>query len=461
MMSWTVWYVQAILHMAPTDAKDLLTRILLEPEYEEDAAWGLFQIARTDAPTSTIWPRNWPMRNKDFDFVWRARAGESEVSFSGSLRAEVATILRDRIAAIQAERTAAEYPEDFDGRLRTLANVLAEVDGRNSVDLILEITALAESGRYMYSAWSRINALEALLMQGVVLPAAKTWEILEPVMQHAREHRWDNQQVGPVTKALCIGLFTDDTQSGIARVRECLDEKLVSFEGLRSLIKALGSSRIEEAAGLLADIVADNARAQYVGDEWIQALKRLDAPAARELLLSFVDPSLPPMPTQLISHYDGRLIDCLVGLAQRDSAIRQRMYSLVDTDLSAAQAKILGKVLVKIGNVESLLRALDLLKDDGSDGSSYELYRGLEEVFVEHRPLQESSNTYTMVPRASNEIRLKLFDMVKNDPLRKKSAWSLLNEIEKWRMQFGRPDGEPRSPSVEAGFSWPLENEPN
>lgn len=461
MMSWTVWYVQAILYMARTDAKELLTRLLFEPEYEEDAAWGLFQIARTDAPSPTIWPRNWPMRNKDFAFVWRARVGESEVEFNGSLRIEVATILRDRIAAIQAERAVAEYPEDFDGRLRTLANVLAEVDGRNSVDLILEITALQENGKYLYSAWSRIYALEALLLQGVVLPATRTWEILEPVMQRAKENRWDNQQLGPLTKALCIGLLTDDPQAGIARVRECLDEKLVSFEGLRSIITTLGSSRIGEAAGLLADIVADAARAQYLGDEWIRALKRLDTPAARELLLSFVDPSLPPMPTHLISHYDGRLIDCLVGLAQRDSGVRQRMYSLVDGDLSAAQAKILGKVLAKIGTLESLLRALDLLKDDVSGGSSYELYRGIEEVFVEHRPVQESSSTYTMVPRASNEIRLKLLDMLKNDPVRKKSAWSLLNEIEKWRMQFGRPDGEPRSPSVEVGFFWPLENEPS
>ena len=461
MMSWTVWYVQAILHMARTDAKDLLTRLLLEPEYEEDAAWGLFQIARTNAPSSTIWPRNWPMRNKDFDFVWRARAGETEVGFNGSIRAEVATILRDRIKAIQAGRAAAQYPEDFDGRLRTLANVLAEVDGRNSVDLVLEITAMPEGGKYLYSAWSRINALEALLMQGVVLPAAKTWEILEPVMRHAKEHRWNDQALAPLTKTLCIGLFTDAPQSGIARVRECLDDKLVSFEGLRSLMTALGSSRIEEAAGLLADIVADTARVQYAGDEWIGALKRLDTPAARELLLSFVDPSLPAMPTQLIAHHDGRLIDCLVGLAQRDSSIRQRIYTLVDTDLSPAQAKILGSVLAKMGSLESLLHALNLLKDDGSGGSSYELYRRLEEVFVEHRPLQESSNTYTMVPRQSNEIRLKLLNMMQNDPLRKKSAWELLNEIEKWRMQFGRPDGEPRSPSVEAGFSWPVLNEPN
>jgi hypothetical protein len=187
-------------------------------------------------------------------------------------------------------------------------------------------------------------------------------------------------------------------------------------------------------------------------------LKQLDTPVARELLLSFVDPALPPMPTQLISQYDGRLIDCLAGLARRHSAIRQRMYALVDADLSAEQSKILGKVLATIGTLESLLRALDLLNDDRG-GSSYELYKALEEVFVEHRPLPESSNTYTMVPRPSNEVRGKVLDMVRNDPRRKKSAWRLLNEIEKWRMQFGRPEGEPRSPNVEAGLWWPLENE--
>jgi hypothetical protein len=109
--------------------------------------------------------------------------------------------------------------------------------------------------------------------------------------------------------------------------------------------------------------------------------------------------------------------------------------------------------------MEALMRALDLLKDDGSGGSSYELHRSLEEVFVEHRQIQASSNTYTLVPRASNVIRKKLLDMMQNDSRRKKSALALLSEIEKWRMQYGRPDGEPRSPSVEAGFLWPPEDE--
>ena len=101
----------------------------------------------------------------------------------------------------------------------------------------------------------------------------------------------------------------------------------------------------------------------------------------------------------------------------------------------------------------------ELLRDDGTGGGSYELHKNIEEAFVEHRPYGGSSNTFTMVPRSSNAIRGRLMEMVQSDPLRSKSAFALLNEIEKWRMWHGRPDGEARSPKMEAGFVWPPELE--
>ena len=139
MMSWTVWYMQAILHMARNEAKDTLARLLTEQEYEQDAAWGLFQLARTDVPTSMVWARNWSTRTKNFDCVWRVRAGETEVGFVEPLRAEVSALVRARVDEILAERAAAEYPEDFDHRLKHLAVALAEVDGRASAEIVLYI----------------------------------------------------------------------------------------------------------------------------------------------------------------------------------------------------------------------------------------------------------------------------------------------------------------------------------
>ena len=93
---------------------------------------------------------------------------------------------------------------------------------------------MPETWTWLYGGWSRIHGLEALLMNGVVLPSAKTWQILEPVIQHARAHRYDSQQ-SLLTHALCLVLFTDDACSDIARVRQLLQENLLSVEGLRQL----------------------------------------------------------------------------------------------------------------------------------------------------------------------------------------------------------------------------------
>lgn len=456
-MSWTDWYIQAILHMAAADAMPLLTRLLSEREYEEAAAAGLFLLARTDNPATMVWPRGWSMRTKDFSFVWRARADESEIAFAEPIRSQAATLIRNRIEAILNEQASSEYPEDFDHRLRSLANILAELDGMASAELVLQILDMPTSGKYLYSGWSRIQGLEALLMRGVVLPSEKTWAILEPVVQHVREQRWNNQELGLLSHAICVGLFTDNPQEGIAHARQFLGENLIYVDGLRSVVKALGNSRCDEAAAFLQEIGADKVRAQHLGDEWIGALIQLNTPTARNLLLGFVDPSQPQMPKELIAHYDGKLVASLTSMALRDPAILQHFYALSNADLTPEQAKVLGKVLASIGSTDSLIHALNLLNDAGASGSSYELYRSLEEVFVEHRPVAGSTNSFTMEPRSSNAIRLKLVDMAQNDPKRKQSASALLNEIEEWRMRFGRPDGEPRSPKIEADFFWPPE----
>jgi hypothetical protein len=340
-------------------------------------------------------------------------------------------------------------------RLTKLAVVLAELDGKTSAKLVLDLLNIPETGKWLYGAWPCINGLEALLMQGVVLPSAKTWEIVEPIIQHARSQRWNNQELALVTHVARIVLFTDDARRSIARIGELLRENLLSVEGIRSLAWALGCSRCDDAVGLLRELAEDKVRAQYLGDAWVDAVAQLDTQECGKLLLSFVDPSLPPVPTELFAHYDGKLVNKVTQMAQRDANVQRRLFQLVHSDLSPAQAKLLGKVLARLGTTDAILSALDLLRDDGTSGASYELHEAIQELFVEQRPYRDSSNAMTMVPRSSNAIRSKLLDMVQNDPRRRNSALALLNEIEEWRMWHGRPDGEPRSPTLEDGFFWP------
>jgi len=79
----------------------------------------------------------------------------------------------------------------------------------------------------------------------------------------------------------------------------------------------------------------------------------------------------------------------------------------------------------------------------------------IEAAFVEHKPHEGRANTYTLLPRSFNEVRARLFEMAQNDKDRMKSARNLLGQIEVWRLEYGRPNGEPRSLEVESASAWP------
>ena len=471
-MSWTSWYVQAMIHLASDAARDLLIRLLAAPDYEQDAAWGLFQLARSAHSSPLFRARAWPMRSKNYSDIWKAREGQAGSNFQEPQRTELAAVLRQHIETLVAMRAAEPQPAGLNWRLKHLAIVLAELDGRASAELVLEILSYPQIERsrprthhastqpfYLYDAWPRIHGLEALLMQGVVLPSEKTWEIVEPIIEHVRAHHWNSQESSLISHVVGIVLFTDDPSASIQRVRQLIEENLLSMEGAQGLTKALGQSRCPDAVALLRELAGNSVRVQYLGNDWVDAVAQFDSQEARNLLLSFIDPTLPTLSIGLDRHHDGRLVRRLVELAQRDTAVRQRMFDLAQENIPSTHAVVLGKVLASLGTDDALLASLQLLRDGNAGGASYELHKTIEETFVEHRSYPGSSNAVTMVPRSSNAIRSRLMEMVQNDPLRRKSAFALLSEIEKWRMWHGRPDGEPRSPKVEAGFLWPPELE--
>ena len=51
-----------------------------------------------------------------------------------------------------------------------------------------------------------------------------------------------------------IVLFTDDPSASIQRVRQLIEEKLLSMEGSQGLTKALGYSRCPDAVALLREL---------------------------------------------------------------------------------------------------------------------------------------------------------------------------------------------------------------
>jgi hypothetical protein len=108
-----------------------------------------------------------------------------------------------------------------------------------------------------------------------------------------------------------------------------------------------------------------------------------------------------------------------------------------------------------MGDGEALTAGLDLIHDHSTPAVPDELLRGIENVFLNRRPYGKSGHAYTLEPIAANEIKSRLFAMVLRDSDRRHSAWALLGRIESWRLEHGRPSGEPRHPAPDTGQPWP------
>ncbi len=76
----------------------------------------------------------------------------------------------------------------------------------------------------------------------------------------------------------------------------------------------------------------------------------------------------------------------------------------------------------------------------------YEVHEAIEPVFLEQCLLGK----FTLVLRASNEIRAKLFEIATKDERRKQSAFALLKQIDVWRLEHGRSTTESRRPAFDS-----------
>jgi hypothetical protein len=252
--------------------------------------------------------------------------------------------------------------------------------------------------------------------------------------------------------------FIDPCAVGVARIREVVAGTRIAPYEFREIIRALGHSRCSEALDLLRELAsAAGGGFQSVAAEWIDAIAGLDSAESKRMLLSFVDPDIPQtgLEAHLEYYHRERLASGIVDIAQSDAGVTERLYSLCARHLPPGMRLLLAEVVARLGASEALIAGLDLIRDNEGPSVPYELVRGIQNLFLERRPYAGSAQVYTFEPRAANEIKSRLFAMVVNDTDRRRSAWALLGQTESWRLEYGRPDSEPRHPAFDSGAPWP------
>ena len=450
-MGWAMWHLRAVVSLDRDEAENVLVPLLNEEEYEVDAARSLLGLATIDRSEKSIFARK-----KNYALIWNARDAQNPARFAEDSRRRASAALRTRVTGLLQERAASTTPDRYTYKLQELAVVLAALDGRESANLVLEVIALPAR----LGGWRRVEALEALIFNGVNVPTEAALGILDSIVDQVGATGFynDNQQLWLLKSALCLLPFVDKPALGIARIREIVLQPRFPRHELPDILSALGYSRSPHALALLREIAGSDATGiQHMLRSWIDAVANLSGPESRELLLAFLDPRDNGFSPQLtMESYDaGLLASKIADIARSETEIKQRIVGLSDQPLAPQQRYLLLKVIAALGTPDAMLAGLAVMNDDSGQPVPYELWKAFENLFLEHRPSGTSGNSYTLAPRSSNEVRERLFELVLTDPRRRRSALALLGQIEVWRLENGKPSSEPRHPALQFGSAWP------
>jgi len=448
-MSWTSWHVRAVECLDSQGAEDIFLKILCEQEYERDAAGALIRLARIN--NSEV---QHVFKKKDYRILWETRSGQFKSNFDEDRRCRYANAIKERIIAIKEQRSKSDKPELFNRRLKKLASFLATLDSHRSLDLVMEIMALPERDSY-----TQVEAFETLLFSGAHIKADEALKVLNPIINYIIQpgQFHDQQNRFLLQRCLCLLPFLDPPAVGIKRINEIIATAQVPSYDLRELLLALGNSRCDEALDLLLDISTKHGNGlNQLRSEWLEAITALNTSKAKQILLSFVDPEIGVLKSQLNFGYHDRerLAEHIADIAREDPKVEARVYELCKTEHSSVVRSLLAGVISRIGTSEAFIAGLSLIQDQPKPSIPYELSHGLESAFLGKQPY--GGYGYTIEPITANEIRSYLYEMTIEDDSRKHSAWELLGQIESWRLEYGRPDREPRHPSFDSGKPWPL-----
>ena len=438
-ISYACWHIAAVMHLDPVGAEQVLIDLLPEPEYRTDAAAAMAHdfLPKPERSFNTMFC---------YDLMWAAREGRALPPGDDQRRKRFVAAVKSAIKRLREQHE----DEESAAGLKELARALAAIDSRGSAAVVLDVIAIPGK----WDQYTRLEAAERLLMAGVVLPATTAIALAESILERTEKGMQDSDR-RLLNRVLALCPFVDDPVAGIAKVRDVLGKRRLPGYELRGLVTALGEGRSDAAFDLLYEFASDAPTFEQCEENVLNAVTAFDTPRAHELLLGFVDPEMRSNALTHRPHRDDVLVPRLTELAQRRPEAAARLRELCKRDLPEFNRRVLSRVMDSLGTPEALAANLNLVDDAKPAPVPRGVWDQLETAFIERRPHRQDPDVVTLHARASNELRAQLFRMALHDPQRRESAFMLLGAIEVWRLEYGRPTGEPRHPDLASCQSWP------
>ncbi len=448
-MSYSNWYLQALIQLDLGRADNIILELLQEPEYEQDCARSLVCLAMKEQRLPGLFDSQ-----KDYSAVWKAREGGQSIDkFDEARRTKYAQAIREEISKVLDEFNTNGEVRSYN--LKKLAEQLSVLDPKNSANLVIEVMLLSDQ---LDDDWSRVSALENLLFGGAKLPSAAVFKMYDSALDRNKFDRYHGGgNAGLLKRFLCLLVFTDNAFEGIKKIKEAiLKFRLPTYEQ-RDIITAVGHSRCPDSVTFLYELAGSNGEhIQEIGEVWFSSLAVCNTVESKKLLMSFVNPQIDEFETITKTNHGNLTAMYIANIARNDPEIYQKIIQLCDLVLSVEKRELLSRVITLLNSEEMIIASFNLIDDSVSPSIPHSLVQKLKTTFIEHRPYGESSSTFSLVPRSANLIRKTLFKMAVSDGRRKQAARALLGKIEIWRLDYGKPPAESRHPDYESGYAWPL-----
>jgi hypothetical protein len=195
------WHVDAVIRLDPGAAEAVLLELLSEPEYESEAGKGLIRLVHIHPSAA------WGTRSPDYSKMWEARAGRQAAAGDEERSRRYAAAIDGRVAALLGERGASDNQESLNRRLKTLAMLIAALDGRDTAARVFSIMAIPCE----WDGWTRVHAVEALFICGAPLPTEETFNVLNPTIEHTlTQGLYNEQNRGLLEHCLCLLAFVEE-----------------------------------------------------------------------------------------------------------------------------------------------------------------------------------------------------------------------------------------------------------
>lgn len=444
---WDRWLVRALIRLAGEDCTAFLLKLLDQPEYEDQAARGLYHLVRIRSQETSAF--------RSGVQSYKVAAGlqiSPEQRFSDEEKRQTyAQAVRQHLADVIASGDLdPAYPAD---RIKKIASCLSLFGRDEDVQLILD--QLAQEGKW--DAWLVVDTIEHLVFSGLKLRSRDLTRAIDPIVTKMVENtEWykPNDQTFLLRRCVTILLFCDEPKAAIELLSNVYPSKLRQHD-LYEIVEIAGHAKSRDVEDWLVALLGDPDLEGRLGGRILQALAKMDGTSSESSLLAYIglsdkEPIKFDMKRETIEPYAAAVASAI----SRDAALLQGLIEKCAANLDHNQKNIVATIVGFAKIPELDVAALRLIRDD--EEIPWPLRERIKRVFFEEIQIPGRQGWFEVNPVGDTNVRPRLLDMAHNDRNRRKKAYDLLGKIDKWRLESGKPADEPRHPELSSGRSWPI-----